>query len=87
MFEKPLISCDIGTGTSYVNINRITGLVIPPSNPVAISDAMAWLWNHPDQATIMGKNAYARYKEFFTANKMAQSYLELYQKICHSYNM
>jgi glycosyltransferase involved in cell wall biosynthesis len=81
MFEKPLICCEIGTGTSYVNINHLTGLVVPPSDPAALSDAMAWLWNHKDQAKEMGKNAFARYLELFTAEQMSQSYLQLYQKI------
>jgi len=81
MFGKPLISCEIGTGTSYINIDRFTGLVVPPSDPVALSNAMSWLWNHPDQAAEMGKNAFARYQELFTAKKMAQSYYELYQKL------
>jgi glycosyltransferase involved in cell wall biosynthesis len=29
----------------------------------------------------MGKNAYARYEELFTARKMAQSYYDLYKKL------
>jgi rhamnosyl/mannosyltransferase len=81
MFGKPLISCEIGTGTTYINIDQLTGLVAPPSDPMALSNAMTWLWNHPDQAEEMGKNAHARYKELFTAKQMAQSYYELYQKL------
>jgi len=81
MFGKPLISCEIGTGTSYINIDRLTGLVVPPSNPAALSDAMTWLWSHSGQAAEMGKKAHDRYKELFTAKRMAQSYFELYQEL------
>ncbi|QWD09496.1 glycosyltransferase [Polynucleobacter paneuropaeus] len=81
MFGKPLISCEIGTGTTYINIDQLTGLVVPPSDPLALSNAMTWLWNHPDQVGEMGKKAYARYKELFTSKQMAQSYYELYQKL------
>jgi len=81
MFGKPLISCEIGTGTTYINIDRLTGLVVPPSDSLALSDAMTWLWNHPEQAADMGKNARARYEELFTAKQMAQSYYELYQSL------
>ena len=81
MFGKPLISCEIGTGTTYINIDQLTGLVVPPSDPVALSNAMSWLWNHPDQAAEMGKKAYARYKELFTAKQMAHSYYKLYQNL------
>ncbi len=30
---KPMISCEIGTGSSYVNVNGLTGLTIPPADP------------------------------------------------------
>jgi O-antigen biosynthesis rhamnosyltransferase len=81
MFSKPLISCEIGTGTTYINIDQLTGLVVPPSDPVTLSNAMIWLWNHPDQAEEMGKKAYVRYIELFTAKQMAQSYYNLYQNL------
>lgn len=84
MFGKPLISCEIGTGTTYINIHHLTGLAIPPSDPVALSDAMTWLWNHHDKALEMGESANSRYEELFTAKKMAHAYVELYQKVLNS---
>ncbi|QWD44499.1 glycosyltransferase [Polynucleobacter paneuropaeus] len=81
MFGKPLISCEIGTGTTYINIDQLTGLVVPPSDPPALAAAMTWLWTHPNQAAEMGKKAQARYEELFTAKQMAQSYYELYKKL------
>jgi len=81
MFGKPLISCEIGTGSSYINIDQETGLVIPPSDSKALSNAMTWLWTHPKEAQEMGHKARARYVAFFTAKDMAHSYFELYQKL------
>lgn len=81
MFGKPLISCEIGTGTTFINIDGLTGLVVKPSDPEALSDAMARLWGQPDQATEMGKRAHARYEELFSARQMAQSYMQCYQKL------
>lgn len=81
MFGKPMISSEIGTGTSYININGETGLVVPPSNPSAFRDAMSFLWVHPDVATEMGARAEARYWELFTAEKMAASYANLYRDV------
>ncbi len=40
MYCKPIISSDIGTGSSYVNINDETGLVVPPADSQSFSDAM-----------------------------------------------
>jgi rhamnosyl/mannosyltransferase len=81
MFGKPLISCEIGTGTTYVNIDQETGLATPPSDPKALANAMSWLWTHSEEAKEMGQRARARYEALFTAKQMAQSYFELYQKL------
>jgi glycosyltransferase involved in cell wall biosynthesis len=81
MFSKPLICCEIGTGTTFVNIHQETGLIIPPSDPHALARAMNWLWCNPNEATRMGQKARTRYEELFTAEQMAKSYFELYQKM------
>jgi rhamnosyl/mannosyltransferase len=81
MFGKPMISSEIGTGTTYINIDRETGLVVPPSDPVALRAAMAALWNDPALARAMGQRAEARYRELFTSERMAASYVELYREL------
>jgi rhamnosyl/mannosyltransferase len=81
MFGKPLISCEIGTGTTYINIDHETGLVTPPSDPTILASAMTWLWDHPEEASLMGKKARARYEALFTAKQMSQSYYDLYQAL------
>jgi rhamnosyl/mannosyltransferase len=81
MFGKPLISCEIGTGTSFINVDKDTGMVVQPGDPDALRFAMGYLWDHPEEAAIMGERAKARYFQKFTAQKMAQSYVELYDEI------
>ena len=60
MFGKPMISSEIGTGTSYINIAGETGLVVPPNAPQALHEAMRQLWEHPEQAAQMGARAEER---------------------------
>ncbi len=81
MYGKPLVSCEIGTGTTYINIDKNTGIVVPPSDPNALRTAMDYLWRNPEKAAIMGRKAEERFEELFDADKMANSYFELYQKI------
>jgi glycosyltransferase involved in cell wall biosynthesis len=81
MYGKPMISSEIGTGTTYININEQTGLVVPPSDPQAFGEAMRTLWDNPDMAQAMGRRAEARYWELFTAAQMATSYTALYQEL------
>ncbi|MDE2429657.1 MAG: glycosyltransferase, partial [Burkholderiales bacterium] len=84
MFAKPMISSEIGTGTTYINIGGQTGLVVPPSDPAAFRQAMEYLWNHPSEAHCMGQKAQERYQELFTADNMAANYARLYRQILGS---
>ena len=81
MHGKPLISSEIGTGTTYINIDGKTGMVVPPSNSSALRQAMDYLWNNPVIAKEMGVCAEARYWDLFTADKMAKSYTDLYNSV------
>jgi glycosyltransferase involved in cell wall biosynthesis len=81
MYGKPMISSEIGTGTSYINIDQETGLVVPPSDPQAFAAAMRTLWDNPALARAMGERAEARYRQLFTAETMAASYNTLYHEL------
>jgi glycosyltransferase involved in cell wall biosynthesis len=78
MYGKPMISSEIGSGTTFINISEETGLVVPPSDPVALRQAMRFLWEHPERAAEMGRRAEARYWGLFTAGRMVRSYVDLY---------
>lgn len=78
MFGKALISCNIGTGTDYINQHEKTGLVVPPNNPIALKKAMSLLAKNPDLAKEMGKAAHKRYKTTFTAEAMKEKIINLY---------
>ncbi|HEN3568702.1 TPA: glycosyltransferase, partial [Yersinia enterocolitica] len=81
MYGKPLISSEIGTGTTFINIDQQTGLVVPPSDPVALRTAMDQLWDDIELSERFGRNARNRYLENFTSEKMVSSYIDLYNEI------
>lgn len=81
MYGKPMISSEIGTGTTFINIAGETGLVVPPSDPDALRQAMRYLWDHPLEAEVMGQNAEKRYWDFFTADQMVSAYVDLYKQL------
>lgn len=81
MFGKPMISSEIGTGTSYINVNGETGIVVPPSDPLAFREALRILWDNPIVAAEMGKRAEQRYWALFTGEVMAASYANLYKDL------
>jgi rhamnosyl/mannosyltransferase len=86
MYGKPMISSEIGTGTTFINIADETGLVVPPSDPIALRQAMKYLWEHSEEAAEMGKHAEERYWKNFTAEQMVKSYVELYGDLVRSHD-
>lgn len=84
MVGKPMISSDIGTGTTFVNSANETGLVINPGSARELREAMQFLSDNPDVAAEMGKNAKKRSLKLFTADQQAKSYYDLYQQLLNS---
>ncbi len=78
---KPLISSEIGTGTTYVNIHNETGIVINPGSSIELKNAMQYLLDNPDIAKEMGKSAKKRSKALFSGNDQANAYFNLYSKL------
>ncbi|KOR00564.1 glycosyltransferase family 4 protein [Pluralibacter gergoviae] len=77
-FARPLISCELGTGTSFINQDKVNGCVIPPDDSQALADAMAELWNNDETASRYGENSRRRFEEMFTAGHMIDAYANLY---------
>lgn len=78
---KPLISSEIGTGTTYVNIHKETGIVINPGSSLELKRAMKYLLSNPEKAMKMGKKAKKRALELFSAEKQADSYYRIYKNL------
>ena len=81
MYGKPMISCEIGTGTTYVNIHEETGLAVPPNAPLALREAMRRLWDNPQQAQDFGCKAKARFHKLFTAERMCATTTQVYREL------
>lgn len=84
MVGKPMISCEIGTGTTFVNSANETGLVVNPGQAHELREAMQFLLDNPKVAATMGKNAKKRSLELFTADQQAKSYYDLYKQLLNS---
>ncbi len=81
MYSKPLISTEIGTGTSYINQHGETGFVVTPSDPVSLRQAILKFQNNPELAQQMGRAARNRYEQEFTGELMGKRYAQLYKNI------
>ncbi|SFM64291.1 rhamnosyl/mannosyltransferase [Ectothiorhodospira mobilis] len=79
---RPLISTELGTGTSFVNAHGESGLVVPPGDPAALAGAMQRLEADPQLTRRLGLGARARYERLFTGPRMARGYVDLYHRLC-----
>lgn len=86
LFGKPMISCEIGTGTSYVNKDKITGLVVKPNSPIELRNAMQYLLDNEKVSENMGKQAMGRAKEMFNLKDSAIKYLKVYENLIFRYS-
>ncbi len=81
MLGKPMITAEVGTGTSFVNQDQVTGYVVESENPVQLAVAIDKLAADSTLARRLGEGALARFESLFTSQKMAQAYLQEYEAL------
>lgn len=81
MFGRPLISCEIGTGTSYVNAHEETGFVVAPESPQALRHAMTALLLDDGLAATMGRASRSRYERLFSGPVLGRAYAALFREV------
>ena len=81
MFGKPIVCCEVGSGTSYVNENGVTGFVVAPEQPQELARAMNALLGDDDLAARMGHAARARYEALFSGEALGNAYSALYNDV------
>lgn len=81
MFGKPMVCCEIGSGTSYVNVHGETGFVVSPGSPNQFSDALNSLLSNRQLEVQMGLAARKRYEQLFSSVALGRAYSTLYQEV------
>jgi len=74
----PVISTELGTGTSWVNIDGKTGFVVPPKNSKALTGAIKKILENKNLAQEFGQNALKRAQEKFSLKKMLSKISAVY---------
>lgn len=78
---KPMISAEIGTGTSYANLNGVTGIVVPPGDVQALRAAMIKLDSDTKLCETLGKGAREYFHQHFQIKRVAQQYQSVYDEV------
>ncbi len=78
---RPCVTTELGTGTSWLVQDGVTGLVVPPKNPDALATALASLLADPDKRRQMGQAGQQRACAEFTVTEMAARIEAIYQEV------
>jgi rhamnosyl/mannosyltransferase len=79
--RKPVVSCELGNGVSYVNQHGVTGLVVPPRDPAALAQALNRLLEDESARIQLGNAGYERATREFTLERMWQGMLDVYRNV------
>lgn len=81
---KPVISTELGTGTSFVNQDKVTGFVVPPRDSSSLKEAINKLVEDDDLRLNLGRNAKLRAFNEFTAEIMVKRVYKLYESLLNT---
>lgn len=84
MLGRPMISCEIGSGTSFANIDGETGFIVPPGSSEALAGAMRSLLRDSALTETFGRAARQRYEKFFSGFALGSAYTQLYHNMIKS---
>jgi rhamnosyl/mannosyltransferase len=74
----PVVSTELGTGTSYVNLDGVTGAIVPANDPVALAAGITRLLGDPGRRAALGAAGRERVRENFTTAAMMRGMDRLY---------
>jgi glycosyltransferase involved in cell wall biosynthesis len=78
---KAVVSTQLGTGTSFVNVDGETGLVVAPRDPGALAQGINRLLGDEQLRSRMGEKARQRAVREFSHEIMIDRVIELYQSL------
>jgi len=78
--RKPVISTELGTGTSWANKNNVTGFVVKAKDKKALKKAIERLLFEKDLYQKFSNNAFLRAKKLFREEAMIKKIKEIYLK-------
>jgi rhamnosyl/mannosyltransferase len=79
----PCITTELGTGTSWIVQDDVTGFVVPPMDPLALVEAIQRMQDASLRRQ-MGVAAYERVRESFTRQRMIAQVIEVYEDVLHN---
>jgi len=78
--SRPTVATSV-EGVPELVRNGMTGILVPPADPVALAEGILYLINHPREGKRMGRQAHEMVKKNFCVDAMADRIHQLYQDL------
>ena len=82
VMARPIVATSVG-GLPEVVVHQQTGLLVEQEDSEALADGIAFLLDHPEAATTMGRAGRLRAQRLFSLERHVDSYDALYRKLIH----
>lgn len=80
---KTVIATNIpGSGTSWVNTDKVTGINVEPRNPEALANAIKLIADNPSAKDAYARGAKKRFDHRFLVDRMIESTIDVYRTNC-----
>lgn len=79
----PVVASNIGVVPELVTDQK-TGLLFEAGNAADLAMKAQWMWDHPIEATVMGKHACNVYRERFTQDQCYKTLIAVYERLINS---
>lgn len=76
----PVVGSAVG-GIQYSVVDGVTGYLVPPNQPPALAERLAWLCSNPALRGALGRAGMARVRSQFTWERVASQLAEVYQQV------
>jgi rhamnosyl/mannosyltransferase len=80
-FRKPVVATRLGTGVEYVNLDGVTGLLVPPNDANALASSINRLLGDIELRRQLGEAGRARVAEVFGVRQMIDATLGVYRQV------
>jgi rhamnosyl/mannosyltransferase len=77
----PVVNTEIDSGVPEVSLHGVSGITVPPKDAKALAQALRFLLDSPETRARYGQAASARVREEFSAHRMAESTLRVYESV------
>ena len=76
----PVVGSAVG-GIQYSVVDGVTGYLVPPKDPAALAEKLAWLQANPALRLALGRAGMARVRSHFTWDRVAGELATVYQEV------